>query len=99
MKMIDCPLTGPRPASEFVCGGEVQQVADPTAHDDTEWADYLFQYNNLAGVVREWWFHTPTASWFIAERDTTSDEFLRTYPASELYQARVAYAAPPAEEK
>ena len=41
--------------------------------------------DNAAGVVREWWLHVPTAFWFIAERDTLTDEILRTYPARELF--------------
>ena len=99
MKIMPCPLNGPRNISEFVCLGEVTEMPDPEAVTDDAWAAFVWFSDNTAGVVREWWFHTPTGSWFIAERDTTSDEFLRTYPASELYQARVAYAAPPAEEK
>jgi sarcosine oxidase subunit delta len=38
--------------------------------------------DNPAGRVREWWCHLPTATWFIAERDTVTDEILKTYPAA-----------------
>jgi sarcosine oxidase delta subunit len=30
-------------------------------------------------VRREWWLHTASGVWFIAERDTASDEMHRTY--------------------
>ena len=80
MKIMPCPLNGPRNISEFVCGGEVIPEPDPATADDGAWADYLFLHENAAGVVREWWFHLPTAYWFIAERDTRTDEILRTYP-------------------
>ena len=84
MKLMPCPLNGPRNISEFVCLGEVRAMPDPDAASDAEWADHLFLHDNRAGVVREWWFHVATAYWFVAERDTRTDEILRTWPASEL---------------
>ena len=91
MKIMRCPLNGPRNISEFVCGGEVVREPDPKTVDDQVWADYLFLHDNAAGVVREWWCHVPTAYWFIAERDTRTDEILRTCPASELFVGRKDY--------
>ena len=38
----------------------------------------------MPGVKREWWCHTPSGYWFIAERDTARDEILATYDAAEL---------------
>ncbi len=29
MKLMHCPLNGPRNISEFVCGGEVREEPDP----------------------------------------------------------------------
>ncbi len=84
MKIMPCPLNGPRNISEFVYGGEVVEEPDPDRVTDEEWAEYVFFEGNEAGVVREWWYHVATAYWFIAERDTATDEILRTYPASEL---------------
>ena len=57
---------------------------DPASASDTEWADHLFLHANPAGLVREWWFHVPSGYWFIAERDTATDEVLRTYPPDEI---------------
>ena len=91
MKIITCPLNGPRNASEFLWGGEVKDM--PEGGDAAAWADYVFLQENAAGVVREWWCHLPTAFWFIAERDTRTDEILRTYPARELYRTRRDFAA------
>ena len=91
MKIIRCPLNGPRNVSEFVCGGEVVEEPDPSTADEDAWADYLFLHDNPAGVVREWWFHVPTSYWFIAERDTRTDEILRTYASSELFVGRKDY--------
>jgi sarcosine oxidase subunit delta len=93
MKIIHCPLNGPRNASEFIWGGEVREMPDPDRAEAAEWADYVFLHANEAGVVREWWCHVPTAFWFIAERDTRTDEILRTYPARELFAKRRDFGA------
>jgi len=92
MKIINCPLNGPRNAQEFVYGGEVGDMPDPAACSDAAWADYIFLEENRKGVIREWWCHAPTNFWFIAERDTRTDVILKTYPASEVFGARVDFA-------
>jgi sarcosine oxidase subunit delta len=84
MKIIRCPLNGPRNAQEFVHGPEVTPMPDPAAGSDAEWAAYVFFEENRKGVVREWWCHAPTNYWFIGERDTATDTMIRTYDASEL---------------
>jgi sarcosine oxidase subunit delta len=84
MKLIPCPLNGLRPADEFVYGGEVRPMPDPAATDDASWARYVFHRSGVPGVKREWWCHTPSGNWFIAERDTATDEFVASYPASRL---------------
>lgn len=91
MKQIRCPLNGLRNISEFAYGGEVRDVPDPTACTAREWAEYLFFEDNEAGVVREWWCHVPSAYWFIAERDTVTDEILHTYPADQIFDGRVDF--------
>ncbi len=92
MKVMNCPLNGPRNISEFAWGGEVKVMPDPSSLGDKEWADWLFLENNEAGVVREWWCHVPTSFWFIAERNNITDEIIRTYPATELFNTRVEFA-------
>lgn len=85
MKVMNCPLNGPRNISEFVYGGEVVPEPDAAACSDAEWAAFVFLENNAASIVREWWFHAPTAFWFIAERDTVRDEIVRTYTVKEAF--------------
>ncbi|MGQ0658144.1 MAG: sarcosine oxidase subunit delta [Chromatiales bacterium] len=88
MKIMHCPMNGPRNISEFAWGGEVTAMPDPVTGSDRDWAAYTFIEHNTRGVVREWWMHVPTSFWFIAERDTATDEVLRTYPATELFKER-----------
>ena len=92
-----CPLNGPRNISEFVYGGEVVGMPDPETANDAEWADHVFLEDNRRGVVREWWLHVATAYWFIAERDTATDEIVRTYPSSDLFTERVSFPVPDGE--
>jgi len=92
MKLMPCPLNGPRDIAEFACAGEVAELRDPAACTDAAWADHVIFSDNRAGVVREWWFHIPSSYWFIAERDTVRDEILRTYPADAVFAARFDYA-------
>ncbi|MEE8536083.1 MAG: sarcosine oxidase subunit delta [Kiloniellales bacterium] len=94
MKIMPCPLNGPRNISEFSCLGEVEVMPDPTDLSDDDWADNVWMSNNSAGVVREWWCHTASSYWFIAERNTVTDEILRTYPASEVFKTRREFKAP-----
>jgi sarcosine oxidase subunit delta len=79
MKLLTCPVNGPRPLDEFVFGGEVRPTQDPAAAADAAWADYVFNREGAPGVKREWWYHAPSGTWFVAERDTLSDQVQRTY--------------------
>jgi len=93
MKILNCPLNGPRNISEFVWGGEVRDMPDPADLAARDWGAWVFLENNTAGVIREWWCHVPTSFWFIAERNTVTDEIVKTYPAGELFQQRREFAA------
>ncbi len=99
MKIMPCPLNGPRNIQEFVCAGPVERHPDPNRCTDHEWTEYVWMEENLAGVVREWWCHVATSYWFIAERNTVSDEILATYPADRIFSQRVEFEplAPPPE--
>ena len=83
MKLMTCPVNGPRVISEFVYGGELRNMPDPAVVSDVVWADYVFNRNSVPTVKQEWWCHSPSGVWFIAERDTATDTIKRTF----LYQA------------
>jgi sarcosine oxidase subunit delta len=87
---MTCPINGARAISEFAYGGELRAEPDPDGADDAVWADYVFNRNSLPSVKQEWWCHTPSGVWFIAERDTATDSIQRTY----LYAAPAAAAVP-----
>jgi sarcosine oxidase subunit delta len=79
MKLMTCPVNGPRVISEFVCGGEVRPMPDATTCTDDAWADYVYNRNGAPGIKTEWWCHTPSNTWFLAERDTERDRVIRTW--------------------
>jgi sarcosine oxidase, subunit delta len=79
VKILNCPINGPRPLQEFQYGGEVRAMPNPELASDTEWTDYLFNRSGEPGIIREWWYHLASGTWFVAERDLVKDEFLRTY--------------------
>ena len=85
MKLMNCPLNGPRNISEFVWGGDVKTAPDPATCQDGEWAEYLFLEDNIAGEVDEWWLHAPSNNWFIARRNTLTDEILATMTVDQYF--------------
>ena len=91
MKLMTCPLNGERNISEFVYGGEVVDMPDPITCSEREWSAYLFIEENIKGLVKEWWMHAASSYWFIAERDTGTNEIIRTYPATKLFKQRVDF--------
>ena len=81
--LLDCPHCGPRDVNEFGYAGEVtsRPASRPALHELTA---YLYLRRNVAGVQREWWFHrSGCRAWFIAERNTVTNEVLFTALPSE----------------
>lgn len=79
MKLLNCPINGLRPVDEFAYGGEQRDMPDPQASTDSEWADYVFNRSGAPGLKQEWWYHVPSGTWFVAERNTVTDVVERTY--------------------
>jgi heterotetrameric sarcosine oxidase delta subunit len=79
--LLPCPNCGPRDVGEFTCAGEVttRPKDSPTLRELTS---YLYFRRNVAGVQREWWCHRlGCEQWFQAERDTRTNEVVRTWVA------------------
>ena len=87
MKIMHCPLNGPRNISEFVWAGDVKSEPDPSC-TDAAWAEHLFLEDNLAGEVDEWWLHAPSNTWFVARRNTLTDEIVATMSVESYMEAR-----------
>lgn len=78
--LLPCPHCGPRPVDEYAYFGEV--TTRPTGESPSlrELADYVYFRDNVAGVQREWWQHrSGCGEWFLAERDTRTNEVLRVF--------------------
>ena len=80
MMLIECPWCGPRPESEFHCGGTSHIQRPALDCSDAEWGDYLFGRANPCGVHAERWRHTYGCSqWFNLARDTRTHTVLAVY--------------------
>lgn len=77
MKLLTCPLNGPRNIDEFQYLGPCRLEAGA---GDAAWSAALFRTGDLPGVVTEWWRHTPSNTVFLADRHIVTDTVLRTYP-------------------
>jgi sarcosine oxidase subunit delta len=78
MYLLPCPSCGPRSVDEFRYLGEVTRRPreQPTRR---ELSEYVYFRDNVAGVQREWWYHRVGCGlWFVAERDTRTNEVVRT---------------------
>jgi sarcosine oxidase subunit delta len=76
--VLDCPNCGSREVTDFGYGGEVS--SRPTGEPSRrELNRYIYFRRNVAGVQREWWVHrSGCRAWFLAERDTRTNEVLWT---------------------
>jgi sarcosine oxidase subunit delta len=76
--VLTCPNCGPREVTDFAFGGEV----NPRPRERPslrELGEYNYFRRNVAGVQREWWLHrSGCGEWFIAERDTRTNEVMVT---------------------
>lgn len=86
MKLLTCPINGTRPIAEFVFGGEYREMPNPDTCSDKEWAAYVHYRQGAPSIKKEWWYHTPSGTWMIAERNTGTDEVITTYLPSQINQ-------------
>ena len=91
MKQMKCPLNGWRNIAEFSYGGEVEHMPDLANTSNSEWAKHIYFHENTDGICKEWWCHTATSYWFIAERNTINNEIIATYPSDKIFTSRVEF--------
>jgi len=93
--LLECPHCGPRDVAEFHFQGEVTRRPGPSP-TRRELSEYVYF------VQREWWYHRVGCGlWFVADRDTRTNEVLRTEihtpaRAGAPAPAQVAVPEPPA---
>jgi heterotetrameric sarcosine oxidase delta subunit len=75
--VLSCPNCGSREVTDFAFGGEASNRPDrPSLRELNE---YNYFRRNVAGVQREWWYHrSGCRTWFLAERDTRTNQVLWT---------------------
>jgi sarcosine oxidase subunit delta len=78
MKLLRCPINGLRPIQEFSYGGTCRRMPAPETVTDSEWADYVFNRSGEPGPKWEWWYHLASGTWFVAKRDTLTDNIIQT---------------------
>jgi heterotetrameric sarcosine oxidase delta subunit len=77
--LLTCPNCGVREVTDFGFGGESSRrpLARPASLRGL--GAYTYFRRNVAGVQREWWVHrSGCRAWFLAERDTRTNEVLWT---------------------
>ena len=77
--LLSCPNCGVREVNEFGFGGEVSGRLAERPASLRELCEHLYFRRNVAGLQHEWWVHHfGCRAWFLAERDTCSNEVLWT---------------------
>lgn len=77
--LLSCPQCGRRDVYEFRWGGEESRRPAPGAPAEV-WSSYLYLRDNEAGAQREWWYHRMGCRrWFLALRDTRTNEVQSTF--------------------
>ena len=75
MLRISCPVCGTRDYTEFRYGGDARKRRPE--HDAVgleAWHDYVFLFDNVKGLHREFWQHiVGCRQWLIVERDTATN--------------------------
>ncbi|MDP9400988.1 MAG: sarcosine oxidase subunit delta [Actinomycetota bacterium] len=93
--LLTCPNCGVREVYDFGYGGEIAS----RPKENPTWRDlnaYNYFRRNVAGRQREWWFHrSGCRQWFIAERDTVTNEVFSTALPHETQEERAASALAP----
>jgi sarcosine oxidase subunit delta len=72
--LLTCPNCGTREVTDYAFGGEISRRPRerPTLR---ELGTYNYFRRNVAGIQREWWYHrSGCRAWFVAERDTRTND-------------------------
>src|SRR5918996_3238719 len=92
--VLTCPNCGVREVTDFAFGGELnpRPTEAPSLRD---LGRYNYFRQNVAGLQQEWWLHrSGCGEWFIAERDTRTNEVRWTARVEEVFGAGMWAARP-----
>ena len=77
--LLRCPNCGERSVADFRFGGETNVRPSPDA-SHAQWVDYYYFRKNVSGPRQEWWYHKfGCRRWFLAVRDSRTNEVPQTY--------------------
>jgi sarcosine oxidase subunit delta len=92
--LLTCPHCGVREVTDFGFGGEISS-RPKTQPTQRELNAYAYFRRNVAGAQREWWVHrSGCGAWFLAERDTRTNEVHWTATPEEAPAASPAGGTP-----
>jgi heterotetrameric sarcosine oxidase delta subunit len=71
---ITCPNCGERDRREFYYQGDALAIDRPAEDAGSHaWDDYLHNRDNLAGDIRDMWFHEAGCrAWLVVDRNTAT---------------------------
>lgn len=83
MLILTCPHCGvAAEETEFATGGEAHLIRSGPDSSDEDFEAYLFMRHNQKGPVLERWRHAyGCGKWFLAARDSLTQQVYGTYPA------------------
>ena|SRR5215208_3996028 len=83
--VLTCPNCGVREVTDFAFGGELNP-RPKEAPSLRELGRYNYFRENVAGMQQEWWLHrSGCGEWFVAERDTRTNEVRWTARVEEVF--------------
>ncbi len=90
--IINHPLLGPRDAAEFVYKGDASMLNRPDWQSENaaiEFHDYMHLRDNIAGEMRELWFHEQgDRSWLVVTRNTITHEITKVELARDVARSK-----------
>jgi heterotetrameric sarcosine oxidase delta subunit len=70
---IPCPHCGERGVEEFAYHGDAKPNRPPMDAAVEEWTDYVYLRDNIAGDMRELWYHAAGCrAWLVVTRSTAT---------------------------
>jgi len=74
MKIIHCPVIGPRPLTEFTVVGV--SALEPEDLEGMSPGAWVFNRDSVPMERTEWWYHGATQLWFKVRRHTGADRIV-----------------------